>query len=71
MMIQAAPKEEEQKLDSKTMQGVGTYRVLDNPQYMGTYCYLPPKLRNGIISQQSFKQVRVIDEEGNHRHDRD
>jgi hypothetical protein len=27
----------------KTMQGVGTYHPLDNPDYMNMFTYLPPK----------------------------
>ena len=59
MMLAAAPNDEEQKLDSKTMQGVGTYRVLDNPLYMQSFSYLAPKIKDGKIMQPSFKHVPI------------
>lgn len=71
MMLAAAPNDEEQKLDSKTMQGVGSYRVLDNPLYMQSFSYLAPKVKDGKIMHPSFKHVPIENEDGNLRHDRD
>lgn len=55
------------KIPSKTMQGVGTYRPLDNPDYMARFAYLPQKRRYDkqsktfTIRQQTFIAGKSID----------
>lgn len=49
----------EDKIDSKTMQGVGTYRTLDNPKYMQAFQFCPPKDKQGNAIKRSFVPVMI------------
>jgi hypothetical protein len=55
---------EELKNDEKTMQGVGTYRVLDNPSYMAMFQFMPTLKKNGELQRKTMKEVLTSRDDG-------
>jgi hypothetical protein len=55
---------EELKSDEKTMQGVGTYRALDNPAYMSMFHFMPPIKKNGELERKTMKVVQTARDDG-------
>jgi hypothetical protein len=60
---------EEFKTDEKTMQGVGTYRVLDNPAYMAMFQFMPPLKKNGELQRKTMKEVLTSRDDGSMNRD--
>ena len=61
---------DEIKFPHKTMQGVGTYRTLDNPIYMAQFAYLPPKRKLDRNTHKFFvKQETFIKAEDSAKKD--